>query len=123
MAVDFSQITVQTDRTLKALGLYETITYIDPQDASATYNPITGEYEGAEPITYTFPAVVVTEDSTIQSNDASSGSSQQLIAIPSNINFTITAGQLFCFDGFDWIVESFSRAPQNTIVTIVVRRK
>ena len=123
MAIDFSRISTQTDRILKGLGLYETITYVDAQDASAQYNPITGEYEGAKSITYTFQAVVVTEENVLQSDGVSYGLGQQLIAVPSQITFDLNAGQVFSFSGNDWIVISFSRAPQNAIVTISIRRK
>ena len=123
MAIDFSRIANQTDRILTGLGLYETITYVDTQDETATYNPITGEYEGASSITYTFQAVVVTEDNSLQGDGSSYGLGQQLIAVPSQITFDLSAGQILTFDGNDWIVSSFNRAPQNTIVTISIRRK
>ena len=123
MAIDFSRIATQTDRILTGLGLYETITYVDAQDASAQYNPITGEYDGATPVTYTFQAVVVTEENALQGDGSSYGLGQQLIAVPSQITFNLSAGQVFSFSGNDWIVSSFSRAPQNTIITISIRRK
>ena len=123
MAIDFARIATQTDRILTGLGLYETITYVDAQDASAQYNPISGEYEGANSVTYTFQAVVVTEENALQKDGVSYGLGQQLIAVPSQITFDLSAGQVFSFSGNDWIVNSFSRAPQNTIVTISIRRK
>ena len=125
MAIDFSSIAAHTDRVLKGLGLYETITYVDNQNQAenSTYNPITGEYEGVDSICYTFQAVVVTESTALQSDGASYGLGQQLITVPSQITFDLNAGQIFTFDNNDWIVDSFSRAPQNTVVTISIRRK
>ena len=125
MAIDFTAIARQTDAILNELGLYETITYVDNQDqaASSKYNPITGEYEGASTITYTFQAVIVTEQNVLQGDGSSYGLGQQLIAIPSQITFDLSAGQILSFDNSDWIVDSFNRAPQNTVITISVRRK
>ena len=123
MAIDFSRISTQTDRILTGLGLYETITYVDPQEATATYDPVKGEFTGATPITFTFQAVVVTEENVLQKDGSSYGLGQQLIVVPSQIKFELSAGQILTFDGNDWIVNSFNRAPQNTIITISIRRK
>ena len=123
MAIDFGRISSQTDLILKDLGLYENITYVDTQDRLATYDPVKGEYEGVTPITYTFQAVVVTEENVLQSDGTSYGLGQQLIVIPSQIKFDLSVGQILSFNGDDWIISSFNRAPQNTIITISVRRK
>ena len=125
MAINFSSIVDQTNKILDSLGVYEVITYVDAQDQSAAsvYNPITGEYEGSAPITYTFNAVVITEENALQSDGASYGLGQQLIVIPTEIKFILNVGQVFNFDNNDWIVSSFNKAPQNTIITISIRRK
>ena len=123
MNIDFGRIASQTDLVLKELGLYENITYVDTQDRLASYNPVKGEYEGATPITYTFQAVVVTEENVLQSDGTSYGLGQQLIVVPSQIKFDLSVGQILTFSGDDWIISSFNRAPQNTVITISVRRK
>ena len=74
-------------------------------------------------ITFTFQAVVVTEENVLQKDGSSYGLGQQLIVVPSQIKFDLSAGQILTFDGNDWIVNSFNRAPQNTIITISIRRK
>ena len=123
MNIDFGRIASQTDLVLKELGLYENITYVDTQDRLATYDPVKGEYGGVSPITYTFQAVVVTEENVLQSDGTSYGLGQQLIVIPSQIKFDLSVGQILSFSGDDWIISSFNRAPQNTVITISVRRK
>ena len=123
MNIDFGRIASQTDLVLKELGLYENITYVDTQDRLATYDPVEGTYGGVNPITYTFQAVVVTEENVLQSDGTSYGLGQQLIVIPSQIKFDLSVGQILSFSGDDWIISSFNRAPQNTVITISVRRK
>ena len=123
MNIDFGRIASQTDLVLKELGLYENITYVDTQDSLASYDPVKGEYEGVRAITYTFQAVVVTEENVLQSDGTSYGLGQQLIVVPSQIKFDLSVGQILSFSGDDWIISSFNRAPQNTVITISVRRK
>ena len=123
MSIDFGRISSQTDLVLKGLGLYENITYVDTQDSLASYDPVKGTYGGVKPITYTFQAVVVTEENVLQSDGTSYGLGQQLIVVPSQIKFDLSVGQILSFNGDDWIISSFNRAPQNTIITISIRRK
>jgi N-acetylneuraminic acid mutarotase len=120
--MDFTAIMSQTDSILESQGLYQDVSYTDVSESIENYDPITGKYSNSTTNTYTFKAVVLSQDNKGEEGHEY-GVGISLIVIPSRLEFKLRANQVFVIDGSSWQVGSFDLAPQDTIYQISLRRK
>ena len=131
MAIDFGSLVKGVDSTLLSLGLYTDVTFVDTKNDPESYDPIKGEFDLSSSTTYNFKAVSLTEGNMnqkgLQSNATLTGNSygitQSLVVVPTQIKFNLKVDQIFTIGNVGWIVEAFELAPQDTVYTIMLRRK
>lgn len=125
--MDFARIMSQTDSILEAQGLYQDVSYTDVSESSDNYDPMTGSYSNTTTNTYSFKAVVLSEDIAEAGGEVEGvgryGVGLKLIIVPSRLEFELMVNQVFVINGDNWKVSSFSLAPQNTIYEVSLRRK